>query len=856
MKFFHSKRRVAAAAALLLLVLFLLRPGASRIKWRIVSSISSGVGRPVAIGSVHLRLLPRPGFDLQNLVIAEDPAFGAEPMLRASEVTADLRLTSLLRGRIEIARLDLTEPSLNLVRGDDGRWNLEALLERTAHTPLAPTAKVKTERRTGFPYIEATSARINFKKGPEKKAYALTNADFSLWQDSDNAWGVRLKAQPFRTDMNLNDTGMLQLNGTWQRSDALRDTPLQFSVEWSRAQLGQITKFVSGSDQGWRGTVLLDVTLAGTPAKLQVTSDLSIQDFRRFDILSGDALRAAAHCTGQYSSLDYAVHEVDCSAPAGGGLITLQGDMGPLGSHNLGLKLSVSNVPASAAVALVQRAKRNLPEDLSAGGMINGNLLIQEGAATASKLQFEGRGKISDFQLASATSKAEIGPETIPFSFSADTPRGLVTKDARRTGVQGPAGPHVEVGPFPVAIGRGTAPVVRGWIDRTGYNVSVAGDADVGKALRAARMIGVPALQAAVVGAAQMDLQLGGSWAGWSYGASQGFPGPQTRGWAKLRGVRIEMRGAGGPVEISSAEIQLLPDEVRVAKLNAKAADIVWTGSIEMPRGCGTPAACVERFNLNAGEVSWHALSEWVRPAAKKRPWYRLLESDGQGAPSFLASVRASGRVSAEHVLAQNLTADRVSANVNLDAGKLQISDLSAEVLGGKHVGEWRADYSTKPGTCSGNGALTGISLARFGDEIVSGAANDQWIGGTANATYQVKGECPGDFWSSAEGMLKFDVKDSILSKISLDEDSKALKVARFDGQATLRAGRFEIEDARLDSASGAFLVSGTASFQRELELKLARPAHTAGAGYKITGTLGEPRVVPVALTEQARLKP
>ena len=229
MKLFSSKRRIVAAAALIVLALFLLRPGASRLKSRIASSISSAVGRPVDIGSVHLRLLPRPGFDLENLVVYDDPAFGAEPMLRASEVTADLRLISLMRGRLEISRLDLTEPSLNLVQAEDGRWNLEALLERTAHIPLAPTAKAKSEARPGFPYIQATSARINFKNGPEKKPYALTNADFSLWQDSENSWGVRLKAQPFRSDLNLNDTGLLQVIGTWQRANTLRETPLRFT---------------------------------------------------------------------------------------------------------------------------------------------------------------------------------------------------------------------------------------------------------------------------------------------------------------------------------------------------------------------------------------------------------------------------------------------------------------------------------------------------------------------------------------------------------------------------------------------------------------------------------------------------
>ena len=192
------------------------------------------------VAAVKLRLLPQPGFDLQNFVVHEDPAFGAEPLLRSSEVTASLRITSLLRGRIEIARLSLTEPSLNLVRNAAGHWNLENLIERAAKVPVAPTSKAKTERRPGFPYIEADRGRINFKFGPEKKPYALTDADFALWQDSENAWGMRLKAQPVRTDFNLSDTGTLTVDGSWQRAATLRDTPLQFTLQWDRGQLGQV----------------------------------------------------------------------------------------------------------------------------------------------------------------------------------------------------------------------------------------------------------------------------------------------------------------------------------------------------------------------------------------------------------------------------------------------------------------------------------------------------------------------------------------------------------------------------------------------------------------------------------------
>jgi len=847
-----SKRRIVAAAALIVLALFLLRPGASRLRSRIASSISSGVGRPVDIGSVHLRLLPRPGFDLENVVVYDAPAFGAEPMLRASEVTAALRLTSLLRGRLEIARLDLTEPSLNLVHAPGGRWNLEALLERTAHIPLAPTGKAKSEPRLGFPYIEATSARINFKSGPEKKPYALTNADFSLWQDSENSWGVRLKAQPFRTDLNLNDTGLLQVSGTWQRAEALRDTPLQFSVEWTRAQLGQFTKFFTGSDQGWRGEVLLDAALTGTPAKLQITSTGSIQDFRRYDITSGQALRLAGHCDGEYSSLNQAFHGLVCSAPVGSGFVTLKGDMGLPGSHNYGLTLTAENVPASAAAALVERAKKNLPEDLVAGGTVRGRVRVEESAAAGSKVQCEGRGEIADFRLGSAANKAEIGPETIPFLVTAGAAGHRQTSHKSTPGMLVPDGPHVEFGPFPVAIGRAANPTVRGWINRGGYNISVAGEAEIVKSLRVARLFGLAALQSATEGSAEVDVQIAGSWAGRSNGTAAGFTGPQVTGTAKLRNVRIAVRGAAGPVEIASAEMQLLPDEVRVAKLNAKAANTLWTGSLAMPRGCGTPGACEMHFALNANQIAIGGLREWVRPSPKERPWYRVLESSPQAGPSLLASVRASGQVTTDRLQVQGLAATRVSATVHLDSGKLEISELTADFLGGKHRGEWQADFSVKPAVCSGSGSLTGVSLASFADTMKS-----RGIAGIANMSYGVKGSCSAGFWTSGEGTLQFEVKDGTLPQVALGEDAEGLKVTRFAGQARLQAGKIEMKDAKLDSPGGKFQVSGTASLKGDLDFKLARsPNGATGAGYTISGTLADPQVIRLASPEtQARLK-
>ena len=70
-------------------------------------------------------------------------------------------------------------------------------------------------------------------------------------------------------------------------------------------------------------------TLTGTPAELQITSNVSVEDFRRYDITSGKALRLAAHCDGAYSSLDHVFQQLLCGAPVGSGLITLKGTCRP-----------------------------------------------------------------------------------------------------------------------------------------------------------------------------------------------------------------------------------------------------------------------------------------------------------------------------------------------------------------------------------------------------------------------------------------------------------------------------------------------------------------------------------------------
>jgi len=849
LKFLSSKRRVAAALALIVLVLFMLRPGASRLKSRIIASISAGVGRPVDLSSVHVRLLPRPGFELENLVVYDDQTFGAEPMLRASEVTADLRLTSLLRGRIEIARLDLTEPSLNVVHSEGGRWNLEALLERTARIPMAPTGTATSVPRPRFPYIEGSSGRINFKSGPEKKPYALINADFSLWQESENAWGVRLKAQPFRTDLNLNDVGQLQVNGTWQRAENFKETPLTFSLEWTRAQLGQVTKFLTGNDWGWRGEIAFDTALSGSPAQLKIASTASVDDFRRYDITNGSALKLSAHCDGDYSAVTHEFTEVLCGTPVGNGLLTLTGDLGLPGSRRYSITVKAENIPANSVVALFHRAKNNLPEDLTAEGTLRGALTIRQDPDSRLPRTFDGQGEIEAFHLSSAETKGEWGPTTVPFVMVGDSERRAKVPRKNRDGIAVPQNAHVEIGPVALGPGRGGASA-RAWIDWSGYNVSVAGDGEISKMLRLGRMIGIPAASAVAEGSAQTNLQIAGAWVGAPSGTGAGFRAPHVTGTAKLKNVRITAAGLSDPIEISSADMQL-GDVVHVSKLSVKAAGATWTGSLQMPRGCGSLSKCPVKFALNADEIALDRMNEWATGADRKRPWYRVLEAGGKAGSSMLARLHASGRLTANRFLVHGVAATAVSADIDLDAGKLQVTRVDADLFGGKHEGKWLADFSVSPTVCKGSGTVAGLSLDR-----VAAQMEDRWIAGTASGTYDLTGPCTGEFWPSAEGTLQAELRKGVLPHVFLEMDSD-LKIVRLSGQGQLSDGTIEIKSAELDSPSGQYQISGTATLKRTLDLKMTRtPADSARTGYEITGTLAQPRVTQLSNTEQARLKP
>jgi len=387
----HVRLGLALTLLALLLAVLIVPPwiGLSRYKNRITQLMSASLGRPVRLSSVELRLLPRPAFVLTDLTVQEDPAYGAEPVLHANTVTAYFRLLSLWRGRLEIGTISVDEASLNLVRTDAGRWNLDSLFRTAAAHAGVATSEVpgsnapgSAAKKSPLPYLEATNCRINIKVGSEKLPFSLVSTDLSFWQEEPGEWRIRLRGQPARTDVNLDlaDTGVVRLEASVHQAAELRKMPVHLDIEWREAQLGQLTRLVMGSDPGWRGDLTGELHLDGTADAAQIKSRLRATGVHRAEFAPAAPMDFDANCGLIYHFSERAVEKLICDSPLGDGRIRLTGSLPGQGGQPR-LSIELDRIPVAAGLDALRTVRSGLGPGLEAKGTISGKIVYAEVAA-------------------------------------------------------------------------------------------------------------------------------------------------------------------------------------------------------------------------------------------------------------------------------------------------------------------------------------------------------------------------------------------------------------------------------------------------------------------------------------------
>lgn len=687
---FRPHARRALLALLLLIFAGWLAPqffSAERYRRRVQLGLVRALGRSVDFGAISLRLLPRPGFTLENVVIGEDAAFGAEPFARVDRMDCHLRLRSLLRWRLEILRLSLERPSFNLVRDAAGEWNVESLLTRQAAASSGTGAA-----RQGSLQLEAGDARLNFKLGDEKKSFAVIDVDGRL--DFDRArHSVRfqLTGSPVRTDLTLPTPGQLEFEGEWSPRAGPAGS-LDATLTARNALLYDWVPILTGRNPEIYGLMDASAHVSGSLWALSAEGRIRLRELHRWDQPPpSGALNSEIYFRGRYDRAEarLSLESVDAS-------------FADSHFHLTGTVEDIRTLPRLDLVLAVERSRledlRTLASrlttpwgDWSASGRVDALMTIQGpwterrfgGFVDIGGVRLstpDGAYPVSEIALRFDRNGARLRPVTVSLaprvelvmegSIERPPPATVLMRKRRLATTPGPTGPFQ----YALTIGAKSVPL-----------------RDL---LRFARGVGVKA-------AGTLDARGGASASFTLSGAAWPPARPSVSGRVDLRAAQLLIPGLTEPLNLPQAHIQIRDKTITVDPVVAVLGTSVFTGRLEHADGRIQPW----EFDVSANSLRLEQGALWFDALGNRRPLSLLARLPGlrslverrTAASNLFAGLNVRGRFSTPKLTYRGVTLNDFQAGVEIGDRVVRVSGATFRAGGGRGTGKMAVDLTQSP---------------------------------------------------------------------------------------------------------------------------------------------------------------
>jgi hypothetical protein len=832
----RSKLWIVALVLTVLVAIIVIPPLVSinKYKRRIALAMSNSLGRPVRLSGVELRLFPRPGFVISDLTVDEDPAYGVEPVLHANTVTASIRLFPLWRGRLEMSRISVDEASLNLVRTPEGRWNLDTFF-RTAARSSAEGAK--PGRQAPLPYLEATNSRIHIKQGVEKLPFALVNADLSFWEEDPGDWRVRLKGQPARTDVNLelSDTGIVQLEGRMRRAPELRLMPVHVEVEWRDAQMGQLSRLLTGSDAGWRGDVRAEMKIDGTADAAGVIARLRATGVHREEFAPAAPLDFDANCGFTYHYSDRGIEKLVCDSPLGDGRLRIEGNLP--GSGHPRLSLTVNKIPAQAVLDALRTVRQKLGAGLEAEGTLSGKLTYDPSAPIPVALP-QTRSAHRGRRAAADAQQSQTAPLPLSGSITVDglklnggsLSQPIQIQKASLEPAAGVGGQGSTLsGTANVPAGASTPLVFTVRLMLSGYQVTARGAGSPVRLRQLAHAAGLKeagALDAVAGDPMTLDLAIAGPWLpapdaslAASVSAAPGSPAVVAFSTADRLTGTVTLHDANWKTDALATAV-----EIKQATLHLGGAAMIWdpvsfvygplkgTARAQIPSCDAADEPCIPTLDLDFPTLDAAELQGALLGAEKKGTLLssviaRLTPSSTRPWPAL------QGTVKADSLDLGPVTLEDLQADIKVSTDAVEITSVWAGLLGGQLQGSGKVQSGDKP-SYSFEGQITKASASQLCALFELKCAGSSFDG---DGKVELAGFTDKDLGSSAKGTLHFEwKKGTIAARESKSTGSVPSLLTRFDhwtADAVIADGDVKLDGNRVQQGPRNGSVSASIKF-------------------------------------------
>lgn len=292
----------------------------NRFKPTLESNLSTALGRKVQIGNIQLALLSG-AVKVDNLSIADDPAFSSAPFLQAKQLAAGVAVEPLIFSKkLEVTSFTITDPQVVLLHSPSGTWNFSSLGGASKSKPDASSSPANfSVQKITLSDGTVTVGRL----GPGGKTQTYQNVNIEA---SDVSYTTQF---PFHLTANTPGNGSIKLDGKAgpiDQTDASL-TPLSAQINVANLNLAS-TGFVDsssglaglvsfngqlasdGKQMTSNGTVKADkikVVANGSPSKVPVNVDYDTNydlksetgNLSRGDVHIGKGL---AHLVGSYNT--------------------------------------------------------------------------------------------------------------------------------------------------------------------------------------------------------------------------------------------------------------------------------------------------------------------------------------------------------------------------------------------------------------------------------------------------------------------------------------------------------------------------------------------------------------------------
>ena len=420
---------IVGIVVVVLLLIVIILPfviNVNRFKPALETKLSDALGRKVEIGNIGLSIISG-SVDVDNLVIADDPAFSHSPFLQAKELKAGVALMPLIfSGKLEVSSFTITEPQVSILRSPSGKWNFSS---------LGAGSQTKTSTSSSSAPTNFSVEELKLDNGTMVVGTVGAGGKTQTYQDMDlEASDLSYTSQfPFKFSAKTPGDGSIKVDGKAGPIDPADAslTPFSATVDVEHLDLAS-TGFVDassglaglidftgdlasdGQQMTSKGTLKAEnikAVAGGSPSKVPVNVDYdTAYDLKKEtgvlktgDVHIGSAL---AHLTGTYDTSGTAT-KVDMKLNGSGmpvpdleGILPAVGVTLPSGaaltSGSLNLNLTITGAVNKIVVAG--------PVDLSNGKLSGFNLKSKLGALSSFPgLGGGGGGSDTEIQKLSAT---------------------------------------------------------------------------------------------------------------------------------------------------------------------------------------------------------------------------------------------------------------------------------------------------------------------------------------------------------------------------------------------------------------------------------------------------------------------